>query len=158
MKTRILEKSAFTVGGRSLSRKTSDDFPGLWTSLMDELPEETIMRLGSGQSYGVCLDYTEDGYLTYMAAFDVLDRDLARQLDLEVLEVGAARYLVLEIQGSVPGSIHAGWDWLMNEYFPESELTHAGTPDFEFYLPGDMTSPDYKMELWVPVIEKRPVD
>lgn len=39
-----------------------------------------------------------------------------------------------------------------NEYFPSNRLKHAGTPDHEYYLTGDMNSPDYKMELWVPIV------
>jgi AraC family transcriptional regulator len=44
-----------------------------------------------------------------------------------------------------------GWAYLRDTYFPEHGLRHAGTPDFEAYAEGDMSAPDYRMELWVPV-------
>jgi len=39
-----------------------------------------------------------------------------------------------------------------NECFPVNGLKHAGTPDHEYYLTGYMNPPDYKMELWVPIV------
>jgi len=53
----------------------------------------------------------------------------------------------------VPECIHAGWKYLMEVFFPEHGYIHSGKPDFEYYFKGDMYSPDYKMELWVPVVK-----
>ena len=32
-------------------------------------------------------------------------------------------------------------------------LPESGVPDFEVYTEGDMHSPDYQMELWIPVVK-----
>lgn len=72
---------------------------------------------------------------------------------LEVLEVDEAEYAVVELTGKVPECIHAGWKYLMEIFFPEHGYIHSGKPDFEYYFKGDMYSPDYKMELWVPVVK-----
>lgn len=42
----------------------------------------------------------------------------------------------------------------MEVFLPEQGYMHAGTPDFEVYSEGDMYSPDYKMELWIPLSKK----
>ena len=41
----------------------------------------------------------------------------------------------------------------MEEFFPQNHLMHSGAPDFEVYAEGDMSSLDYRMELWVPVVK-----
>jgi len=43
--------------------------------------------------------------------------------------------------------------YVMETFFPEQGYCHAGTPDFEAYSEGDMCSPDYRMELWVPIVK-----
>ena len=57
-------------------------------------------------------------------------------------------------QELVPGCIHEGWKYAMEVFLPEQGYMHAGTPDFEVYSEGDMNSPDYKMELWIPLARK----
>lgn len=42
----------------------------------------------------------------------------------------------------------------MENFFPEHGFRHAGSPDFEVYVEGDMDSPAYKMELWVPIVKE----
>lgn len=42
----------------------------------------------------------------------------------------------------------------MENFFPEHGFRHAGSPDFEVYAEGDMDSPAYKMELWVPIVKE----
>ena len=76
---------------------------------------------------------------------------VTRAKELERLPVPEAEYAVLELNGPVPQSIMDGWAYLRDTYFPEHGLRHAGTPDFEAYAEGDMSAPDYRMELWVPV-------
>ncbi|MFB0957613.1 GyrI-like domain-containing protein [Proteiniclasticum sp. QWL-01] len=154
MNTQLIQKPAFAVAGLSMTGIAGADFPGLWTRLMGEIPFPDLLQLGSGESFGVCYDYQPDDTFRYMAGFDVKDRARASELGLEILDIAPAQYLVVELIGPMPESIHRGWQWLMTEYFPSSPFTHAGTPDFEAYLEGDMSATDYKMELWVPVREK----
>lgn len=89
--------------------------------------------------------------LNYMAGYDVKDSKTAIDMGLSLLEVPAADYVVVELIGAIPASIHAGWSFLMQDFFPEHGYAHAGSPDFEVYYEGDMQAEDYKMELWVPI-------
>ena len=86
-----------------------------------------------------------------MACYIVNDVDKARSMGLDVLEVDEAEYAVVELTGSVPDCIHTGWKYAMEVFFPEHGYVHSGKPDFEYYYEGDMHSPDYKMELWIPI-------
>lgn len=48
----------------------------------------------------------------------------------------------------------SGWKFVMENFFPEHGFRHAGSPDFEVYAEGDMDSPAYKMELWIPIVKE----
>lgn len=88
-----------------------------------------------------------------MAAYDVTDKEKAKELNLFILEVEAAEYAVIPVKGSIPDSIHKAWKYALEVFFPETGYRHSGAPDFEVYREGDMYHPDYEMELWIPIIK-----
>ena len=47
--------------------------------------------------------------INYMACYDVRDIEKAEKMGLEIVEVAAAEYAVVELTGKIPDSIHAGW-------------------------------------------------
>ena len=150
---RFETKKAFKIAGLVAVHSENDDFPGLWDRLFGQVPYEKLATLGSGEAFGTCFNYSTNPHnFSYMAGYDVRLTEEARALGLEVLEIPEAEYAIVELSGPVPENIHQGWQFVMGEYFPANGLKHAGTPDHEYYLMGDMTSPDYKMELWVPIV------
>lgn len=153
MNIRIEERAPFTVAGYSLGAEGAGNFSGLWEKLEKEKGMALMTSLGSGQSYGLCYDSKEDGSFSYMAAFDCADEDRAKGLDLDIMHVPQAKYAVVTVVGPIPKSIHDGWAYIWGTYLPAQGLSHAGTPDFEYYFGGDMQAEDYKMEIWVPVIK-----
>ena len=76
-------------------------------------------------------------------------------MGLNILEVPEAEYAVVKLKGIVPNCIHEGWKYVTGTFFPEQGYRHAGTPDFEVYGEGNMYSPDYEMELWVPIVKDK---
>lgn len=153
MNIRFETKKAFKIAGLVAVHSQNDDFPGLWDKLFEQVPYETLAALGSGEAFGTCFDYNQELHgFSYMAGYDVLLPEAAHELGLEVLEVPEAEYAIFELTGPVPTNIHQGWQYVMTEFLPSHNLRHAGTPDHEYYLMGDMNAPDYKMELWVPIV------
>lgn len=151
MDVRIESKDAFKIAGISMDADPSANFTGLWDDLFGTVPCEQLQQFGSGQSYGVCYDWKEGSRFRYMAGYDVGDPAHAQACGLEVLLVPSAKYAVVQLIGPVPACIRDGWAFLLESFFPEHGFVHAGTPDFEMYADGDMSQPDYRMELWVPV-------
>lgn len=151
MNIRIEKKAPFKIAGITLKVAPSSDFPKLWQDLFQKIEEEKLIALGTGQSYGACYDMSSERSFSYMAGFDLCDEKAAIDLGLEILSVPAATYAVLELRGPVPECIHQGWKYVLGTFFPDQGYQHAGSPDFEVYQAGDMYSPDYHMELWVPV-------
>ena len=153
MDIRIEKKQAFKVAGYNEQDINSSLCPGVWDKLFSKYSREELVKLGKGESVGVCHDIESPDRINYMAGYITTDVEKAKSMGLEVLEVDEAEYAVVELTGKVPECIHAGWKYLMEVFFPEHGYIHSGKPDFEYYFKGDMYSPDYKMELWVPVVK-----
>ena len=151
MNITIQKKQAFTVAGVNEQSINSSLCPSVWDKLYEKYSHDELASLGNGQSVGVCHDVENSSTINYMAGYIVNDVDKARSMGLDVLEVDEAEYVVVELVGSVPESIHNGWKYAMKVFFPEHGYIHSGKPDFEYYHEGDMHSKDYKMELWIPI-------
>lgn len=151
MNITIQKKQAFTVAGVNEQSINSSLCPSVWNKLYEKYSHDELASLGNGQSVGVCHDVENSSIINYMAGYIVNDVDKARSMGLDVLEVDEAEYAVVELVGSVPESIHNGWKYAMEVFFPEHGYIHSGKPDFEYYHEGDMHSKDYKMELWIPI-------
>ena len=163
MDIKIIKKSAFKIAGVAERVEEGGDFPNVWDKLFKKVSEEKLESLGNGQSYGACYEIEknekenpESKYtVSYMAGDDVQNIDKAKDLGLSILEVPEAEYAVVKLKGIVPNCIHKGWKYVTGTFFPEQSYRHAGTPDFEVYSEGDMYSPNYEMELWVPIVKDR---
>ena len=151
MKCTIQRKAAFKIAGIGENEIVSADCPAVWDKLFKLAAPETLEKLGSGQSYGMCHDVVTIDRINYFAGYDVADEAAAKALGLTVVEIPENEYAVVELVGKIPDSIHAGWAFIMKEFFPEQGCHHSGAPDFEVYREGDMYSDDYRMELWVPI-------
>lgn len=151
MNITIQKKKAFTVAGVNEQNINSSLCPSVWGKLFEKYSHDELARLGSGQSVGVCHDVENPSTINYMAGYIVADIEKAKSMDLDVLEVKEAEYAIVELTGRVPERIHDGWKYAMEVFFPEHGFVHSGSPDFEYYYEGDMDSPEYKMELWIPI-------
>ena len=153
MDIKIQKKPAFIVAGVLLEAIDNSKCPSAWEQLYAHHSFEMLEGLGSGQSFGVCSDVKEGEIIDYMAAYDVTDKTKAEELGLSIREIAEAEYAIVPVKGAIPASIHNAWKYVLEVFFPETGYRHSGAPDFEVYTEGDMSSPDYQMELWIPVIK-----
>lgn len=151
LEIKIKEKKGFKIAGLPVTRDLNSISMDSWKKLISKLNERGIQKLGSGQCYGACFEIGEQNTFCYMLGYDVSDEETSRQLGMEILNVPASIYAVVELVGQVPNCIHEGWQYVVETFFPQEGYKHAGTPDFEVYLEGNMSSPNYKMELWIPI-------
>ncbi len=154
MDVKIQKKGGFAVAGVKRENMDSASCPAVWDQLFERFSHETLARLGNGQSYGMCFDVEHENKINYMACYHASDIPKAKEIGLDTAEIKEAEYAILSLRGAVPGCIHEGWKYAMEVFLPEQGYMHAGTPDFEVYSEGDMNSPDYKMELWIPLARK----
>lgn len=153
MDIKIQKKPTFTVAGVLLEAIDNSKCPSAWEYLYAHHSLESLESLGSGQSFGVCSDVKEGEIINYIAAYDVTDKAKAEELGLSIKEIAEAEYAIVPVKGPIPESIHHAWKYVLEIFFPETGYRHSGAPDFEVYTEGDMSSLDYQMELWIPVIK-----
>lgn len=153
MDIRIEKKAAFSVAGVLREQIDNSQCPAVWDDLYGTHSFETLESLGNGQSFGICSDVTADERINYMAGYHVTDKEKARELGLSIIDIAEAEYAIVPVRGAIPSSIHQAWKYVLEVFFPETGYRHSGSPDFEVYSEGNMHSPDYEMELWIPVVK-----
>ena len=154
MDVRIQRKKAFAVAGVKMENIESAVCPSVWDRLLERYDRKMLAGLGNGQNFGMCFAVKGENKINYMACYDVSDPEKAAEMGLDVMEIAEAEYAILTLNGPVPACIHEGWKYAMEVFLPEQGYMHAGTPDFEVYEEGDMKSPSYRMELWIPLAKK----
>ena len=161
MDIKVMKKSDFKIAGLAERIEEDGNFPNVWDKLFKKVSPEKLENLGNGQSYGACYEIEKNENceskftVNYMAGYDIQNVTEANDLGLNILEVPETEYAVVKLKGIVPNCIHEGWKYVTGTFFPEQGYRHAETPDFEVYGEGDMYSPDYEMELWVPIVKDK---
>lgn len=153
MNIKIKTKESFAVAGIDKQNISISRCPGVWRELYSKYSHKELADLGSGELVGVCHDVQNQNEINYLAGYIISNLEKAKGLGLDILEVPAANYAVVELTGPVPECIRQGWKYATETFMPEHGYRHSGTPDFEYYFSGDMSKPDYKMELWIPIVK-----
>lgn len=63
-------------------------------------------------------------------------------------------WAVFECVGAMPNAMHELQRRVITEWLPSSGCEYADAPDIEVYPEGDLSSPEYKCEFWLPVVKK----
>lgn len=74
--------------------------------------------------------------------------------NLVQLEVKAATWAVFEAVGPFPETLQNVWGRIYSEWFPSSDYQIAEGPEILWNEHKDLTAPDYKSEIWIPVVKK----
>ncbi|MCL2851811.1 MAG: GyrI-like domain-containing protein [Defluviitaleaceae bacterium] len=156
MNYRIEEKEGFTVAGVKEFTSTADgvnfkNIPEMWAKLPQEDFKE-LMRLSDREPFGVlgvCADMYNDGFDYWIAA--ATTKPCPEKYSS--MSIPSSTWAIFEVTGALPGAIQEMWKRIYSEWFPTSGYEHAPTPELECYSDGDPKSPDYKSEIWIPVIK-----
>lgn len=70
-------------------------------------------------------------------------------------QVPACTWAMFECVGPMPKAIQELQQRIITEWLPVSGYEYADAPDIEVYPEGDQNSPDYKCEVWLPVVKKK---
>ncbi len=103
---------------------------------------------------GVCADMEPlSQTFTYLIAIETpADRSGLPDGCVDVT-VAAARWAIFEAIGAVPWGIQKTFAEIYGAWFVSSGYEHADGPELEVYPPGDVTSDDYRCEVWIPVVK-----
>lgn len=70
------------------------------------------------------------------------------------LLVPETTYAIFECIGAMPEAIQTLQKRIVSEWLPSSGYEYANAPDIEVYFEGDQLKPDYRCEVWLPVVKK----
>ena len=121
--------------------------PQMWMQFMPTAPRD---RQIEPVSYGVNVSFDHDaGTFEYMVAVEVADFDPSDGFDQLVLPAGP--YAVVTHKGPASG-LGQTYQFMFNEWFPQSGKELALRPNFERYGPGyDAAKGEGDTEVWFPV-------
>jgi AraC family transcriptional regulator len=72
-----------------------------------------------------------------------------------ILHIPAATWAIFESVGPMPKAIQDVTVKIFKEWFPSTGYEHAAVPELEVYLPGNPDAPDYRCQVWIPIVKKR---
>jgi AraC family transcriptional regulator len=73
---------------------------------------------------------------------------------LAQLEVAASTWAVFEAVGPFPGTLQNVWGRIYSEWFPAAAYELAEGPEILWNEKKDTSAPDFRSEIWIPVIKK----
>ncbi len=158
MDYKIIAKEAFQVMGKALKVSTKDGenlkrIPVFWTECCQDGTCEKLCMGKAQEMLGICMDMEQDKeQFTYMIA--VKRGEEHRGGEFAVREIPASTWAVFTSTGSMPDAIQKVFERIFQEWFPATGYEHADGPELEVYPPGDLNAPDYRCEVWIPVVKK----
>lgn len=153
MNYRIEQKDSFAIVGIKQRFSHVEGLGENIGKMWQETPAETIGQIAGlgdglvGVYSGMYEDNTTDYYIAAIT-------EKACPETLSKLEIPTLTWAVFEITGPMPTAMADIWGRIFSEWFPTSGYEHAEAPEVEWYSNGDLSSSDYKSEIWIPVIKK----
>lgn len=157
MNYRIEEKPAFKIIGVKRHYHGIDEsqvkVPSFWTEAKANQLIQQLCKLMDKEPFGllgVCSTASceEFDYYIAVASGKKTPKGFAE------LSVPKTTWAIFECVGAMPKAIQNLQKRIMSEWLPTSGYDYANQPDMEVYPDGDMSSPSYKCEVWIPVTRK----
>ena len=161
MNYKIVERAAWTVMGKSVQASMTNGkhlevIPRFWTDCKQDgtvcdLVQHSEGMLG-GKILGICKSFPSPQDFTYMIASETKEGKILE--DMESFDIPARTWAVFECIGPMPQAMQSLLKRVYLEFFPSGGFERADGPDVEVYPEGNLCSPDYRSEIWVPVLRK----
>ncbi len=155
MNYRIEHKEAFRIVGvmRHFNLTIEESFekvPQFWGEVSSNGDIETVIETGNAEPCGVlgvctCMDGRDFDYYIACASNKPVPEGMSDYV------VPACDWAVFECIGPMPNAMQQLQTRIITEWLPVSGYEYADAPDIEVYTQGDMQSPDYRSEVWLPV-------
>lgn len=159
MNYRIIEKPAFKVLGKTEihsidESQNKNTIPDFWDKVHRTGIIETLLKNASDKTYifGICYGNTHTNKMTFDYSIAVeCDGNITVPEGYTVNEIPARTWVIAECTGAMPEAIQKLWHEICTEFFPASEYRPTYEMDIEAYPSGNMTSPDYHSQIWIPI-------
>jgi AraC family transcriptional regulator len=158
MNYRIEKKEAFKIVGvhEQFKMNLEESFtkvPLFWQKTTQSGVIPQILPLLNQVPYGLlgvstCMNGEDFSYYIGVAT----DKDTPE--GMTEYKVPEGTWAVFECIGPMPNSIQELQKRIVTEWLPTSGYEYANAPDIEVYFEGDQQSPNYRCEVWLPVMKK----
>ena len=162
MDYKIIEKNAFDIIEKVEAHtvensENAKSIPDFWMRSHNDGTVKTLLDTTPDRIYifGVCYGNLPENAKTF-------DYSIAAKCDNNTVvpegfrknTIPARTWAVFECKGAMPNAMQDMWHKIISEFFPTSGYQPTYEMDIEAYTDGNMGSPDYRSEIWVPVIKK----
>ena len=162
MNYRIEEKEAFEIIERAEIHSTENGenlntIPDFWARAGADGTIERLSKLTNDDKYifGICYGTESQTEKSFKYSIAVkCDKDTEVPEGFTRGAIGAKTWLVFDCVGAMPNAIQELWKRIVTEFFPTSVYEPTYEMDIEAYTDGDMDSPEYRSEIWIPVKKK----
>ena len=73
---------------------------------------------------------------------------------MEEYLVSEGTWAIFDCVGAMPQAMQSLQQRIITEWLPTSGYEYAAAPDIEVYFDGDQSSPDYRSQVWLPIMKK----
>ena len=161
-KMTIEEKAAFyileKVETHSLENgQNLKSIPAFWSRAAIDGTLTALETLTNDDTYtfGVCYNNPEENAKTFGYSIAVRCHENTVPPDgFRKTLIPAKTWIAFECVGAMPNAIQDMWKRIVSEFFPTADYTPTFEMDIEAYTQGDMDSPDYRSEIWIPIEKK----
>ena len=162
MNYKVVKKEAFSVIEK-ISTHTIDDsknintVPEFWAESKVDGTLEKLFELTDDPEFifGICYGNTHTDKQSFEYSIAAKSDDTAKApKDFRINTIPARTWIVFECEGAMPDAIQTLWHKICSKFFPTTKYEPTYEMDIEAYTAGDMSSADYKSQIWIPVTEK----
>ena len=126
------------------------EVPRFWGEVLQNGMFTEISRLSNQEPVGIlgvstCMNGKDFDY--YIAA--TTDKPVPE--NMYEYEVPESTWAIFGCDGPMPNAIQELQKRIITDWLPTSGYEYADAPDIEVYPAGDISSPDYRCEVWLPV-------
>lgn len=162
MNYKIVEKEAFDIIEKVETHSVENDtnaksIPDFWTRSHQDGTVKTLLDVTTDRTFlfGVCYGSLPENAKTFdYSIAAAYGKDAAVPEGFLRNTIPARTWAVFECKGAMPGAIQDLWHKIVSEFFPASSYKPTCEMDIEAYSEGNMSDPDYRSEIWIPVVKK----
>ncbi|EMX0193732.1 MULTISPECIES: AraC family transcriptional regulator [Bacillus cereus group] len=163
MNYRIEEKEPFRIIGITkrvpiVFNGVNEEIASMWKSLNPE-SIQTLKSLSNIEPTGIISASTNfsEGRMEEKGELDhyigvATTKDCPEEF--KRLEVAASTWAIFEAVGPFPDALQNVWGRIYSEWFPSSNYELAEGPEILWNEQKDISSPNFKSEIWIPVLKK----
>ena len=162
MDYKIIEKAAFDIIEKVEAHtvdnsENAKSIPDFWTRSHNDGTVKNLFDITTDRTYifGICYGNLPENAKTFDYSIAAkCDNDTVVPKGFRKSTIPARTWAIFECKGAMPNAIQDKWHKIVSEFFPTSGYEPTYEMDIEAYTDGNMGSPDYRSEIWVPVIKK----